>query len=429
MTLPVHAYKDMYALVDCNNFFVSCERIFNPGLRKRPVVVLSNNDGCIIARSQEAKRLGLPMGAPVFKWQELIDKHNVTLCSANFSLYQDISERVFQVLKEFCEHIEIYSVDEAFLRLNITDKDRLCREIKNSVYKWVGVPVSIGIGTTKTRAKLANRIAKEFFEQKGVYLLSTMNIKLLRQIALEDIWGIGYRSIPALKVFNIYTIPDFLATDRQLLKQEFGVIMERTWLELKGIRCYWLNPARKPKKGILCSRTFKYAHNDYQRISEAVAGYTATAAAGLRRQMSLAGLIVVFITTGKYQQSRPVKSYEEIHLPVPTSHTPTLTKSALSSLAKIYKPGIKYKRAGVFLGHLYEEDEIQQDMFQAAYQTAPKDKKTMFTVDFLNSRWGRGTVKFANQGINSRQITEQSRKSPRYTTNWLELPKVYTSLN
>lgn len=417
------SYTDRYALIDCNNFFVSCERVFNPQLRNKPVAVLSNNDGCIISRSEELKKLGVPMCAVVFEWKDILEKHNVILCSGNFSLYQDMSDRVFQILRKFSEAIEIYSVDEAFLRLTLTDERKLidyCRRIKQTVYEYTGIPVSIGIGTNKTQAKLANKIAKSS-THNGVALLDTNSMLTYAPLLkLDDIWGIGYRSIKKLPVFNINSIQDFMKTDRHLLKQKFGVLMERTWLELHGVRCYPINTNRSSKKGILCSRTFKYAHSDYKKTLEAVASYAATAAVSLRNQNSLAGSISVFISTGKHSASRLINSHEII-LDTPSAYTPTLAKAALTSLAKIYKSGIKYKRAGVFLSNLYDIGEVQQNMF-AAYTSQIKNSQIMATVDYLNSEWGKGTIKFANQGINVPVVVEQVMKSPKYTTNWLELP-------
>lgn len=426
-TLEIPSYLDNYALMDCNNFFVSCERVFNPKLRNIPVVVLSNNDGCIISRSNEAKKLGIPMGAVVFEWRNLLDRNNVALCSGNFTLYKDMSDRVFQTLQEFSDRIEIYSIDEAFFRLNPGKEHALldfCSRIRETIYRNTGIPVSIGVGKNKTQAKLANKFAKKYYEERGVAAFSRdMLSSSERPISLDDIWGIGYRSVKKLPVFDINTLTDFMKADRTLLKQYFGVVMERTWLELHGVRCHPLSTSRSSKKGILCSRTFRYAHGDFGRIRESIANYTANAARNLRKQSSLAGSVGVFLSTRKHNVSHMITQSYFTHLDSPTAHTPSLAKVALDSLTRIYQLGETYKRAGVYFSDLYDFNEVQQNMF-VNYTDKSEDTKTMSAVDYLNLHWGIGTVKFANQGINKEVVIEQSKRSPRYTTNWLELPVI-----
>lgn len=428
-------YSDNYALVDCNNFFVSCERVFNPKLRNKPVAVLSNNDGCVIARSNELKALGVPMGEPVFKLRELIDKHGVMLCSSNFSLYQDMSERVFRALAEFCEQIEIYSVDEAFLRFNWINQQRNTRylhDITDKVYQWTGIPVSIGLAKTKTTAKLANKIAKKFslyknsFEIQDIYSIEV--VKYLTKIDLDDIWGIGYRIARTLKTYNINTIPDFLSADPRFLRQRFGVQLERTWKELHGTRCYPISTHRSSKKGILCSRTFKQAYTSYKQVEEAISTYCARASASLRKQNSLAGTVTIFITTGRFAKAGYFTASREINLDLPTSDTPIISKAGINGLKQIYSPEHAYKRAGVFLSNFFTDNNVQRNMFvEYDIEGIKRSRQTMSTVDELNSYWGKDTVKFANQRINKPVIIEQSIRSDRYTTNWDELLVVRSS--
>lgn len=425
-------YPDNYALVDCNNFFVSCERVFDPSLRNKPVAVLSNNDGCIVARSNEVKALKIPMGAPVFEWQNEINKHKIQLRSSNFSLYQDMSERVFRALSEFCEQIEVYSVDEAFLRfVQMSDErsQKHLQETREKVYQWTGIPISIGCASTKTLSKLANHVAKKFEENRGVYKISNIHDNdvqpYLTKLDLDDIWGIGYRIADRLKVYNISTISDFLNSDPHFLKQKFGVQLERTWLELHGTRCHPIETNRSAKKGILCSRSFKKAYTSYKELEEAVATFSARACASMRKQNSLALSASVFITTGRHAQENYYSRFKETELSTPSSHTPTITKAIISMLKDIYVPGLKYKRAGVYLTDFFTKNDIQQNMFDSYdLEKIRENKQNMETIDELNSFWGKDTLMFGNQRINRPKIIEQSIRSARFTTNWREIPLI-----
>ena len=424
--------SDIYGIVDCNNFYVSCERVFDPTLRNRPTAVLSNNDGCVIARSNELKAMGVPMGAPLFEWKDRFIENNVAVRSANFTLYQDMSERVFRSLHEFCQEIEIYSIDEAFLRIPITSPQRMlrnCIEMKETIYRWTGIPISIGLANTKTLAKLANKIAKKFIENDGVYLIEDItnyrHIKYLEHLDIDDIWGIGGRIARRLRIFDIADIPSLLQADRHLLRQEYGVMLERTWLELHSIRCYPINPHRSSKKGILCSRTFKKAYTEYNQVAQAVARFTDSASRTLRAQGSVTSRIWVFLTTDRFTPEGRYSNSHLIKLQTPTDYTPILTKKALEGLKIIFRPGHKYKRAGVFLENFYNKGEYQQNIFTTSN---PKEeiKQTilMKSFDKLNSIWGKDTVKFANQMIFLNPIKEQALRSPRYTTRWQEIPVI-----
>jgi DNA polymerase V len=420
--------KDIYAIVDCNNFYVSCERVFDPSLRDIPVGVLSNNDGCVIARSNELKALGVPMGAPLFEWKDKFIEYGVVVKSANFALYQDMSERVFRSLREFCEEIEIYSIDEAFLRINIGHKRliELASDIKNIIYQWTGIPISIGLANTKTLAKLANKIAKKNAEHEGIYLIENLqdpkHTTYVSPLDLDDIWGIGNKIAYNLRIYGINNIYEFLDADRHLLKQQQGVLLERTWLELHGIRCYPINITRSSKKGILCSRTFKRAYTEYDQVAKAVAKFADNACRSLRAQGSIASHVWVFITTDRFTPEGRYSNSHRSKLSQPSDYTPKITKTALAGLRQIFRPNHKYKRAGVFLDNISPKGQIQQNFFyQHDLQSERKHTSLMRHFDKLNQIWGKGTLKFANQFLNVPEIQEQALRSPRYTTRWEEI--------
>jgi DNA polymerase V len=427
-------HTDMYAIADCNNFYVSCERVFDPYLNNKPVAILSNNDGCVIARSNELKQLGVPMGAPLFEWKDIFEKNKVQLRSANFTLYQDMSQRIYNCLQEFCEQIEVYSIDEAFLRFGSFEATRLishCRVIKDKVYKWTGIPISIGIAYTKTLCKLANKISKKFPENQGVFLidrlLDSKNASYLTHLDISDIWGIGFRITPRLKILDVYTISDFLNSSRHLLKQEFGVGVERTWLELNGVRCYPIKPSRSFKQSILCSRTFRHPRHHYDEILRAISSYTDSAGRTLRSQHSVAGSIGVFLQTSRHTNLGFYHNFRSIKMDTPTSYTPTLIINANKALEIIYKPDYKYKRAGVLLTDICSEKEFQQNIFvHLDSGQIKKNNNLMQAMDGLNSFWGVGTIKFGTQQLGTGSYIEQTMRSARYTTNWLELLSVPT---
>ena len=425
--------NDIYAIVDCNNFYVSCERVFDPSLKDIPVGVLSNNDGCVIARSNELKAMGVPMGAPLFEWKDRFIANKVVVKSANFALYQDMSERVFRSLQEFCQEIEIYSIDEAFLRINADSRriQKLALEMKTNIYQWTGIPISIGLANTKTLAKLANKIAKKYTENDGIYLIRDLShpkhSKYLEHLDLYDIWGIASRIAYNLKIYNINTIAEFLKADRHLLKQEQGVFLERTWLELHGIRCYPISPNRSPKKGILCSRTFKKALTEYDEVAKVVAKFADSASRNLRTQGSVASNVWVFLTTDRFTVEGRYSNSHLFRLSEPTDYTPEITKAALTGLKKIFRHNHKYKRAGVFLDNLSPKGQIQQNFFYEHDSSADKKRTAVMSYfDKLNNLWGKGTVMFANRILNAPQIREQNLRSPRYTTRWEELPIIRT---
>ena len=351
------SYKNnrVYALVDCNNFYASCERVFRPDLRGKPIVVLSNNDGNIIARSKEAKALGIAMGEPYFKAKPLLKKYNVQVFSSNYTLYGDMSRRVMDVLQQVEPDLEIYSIDEAFISLpggKCFNRIRRGRYIRAVVQQYTGIPVSIGFASTKTLAKLANRIAKKESLHKGVFDLTDHDDidKLLATIKVEDIWGIGRQHTKKLNTQKIVTARDLKYADDGWIRKHLTVTGLRTVWELRGIPCVSLDKAPAPKKGIITSKSFGRPVTSIKELSEAVTTYISRAAEKLRSQHSIASSVSVFIATNRFKPEKPQYSNSlMLSLPGPTSSTPILIRQALRCLRKIYKPGYEYKKAGVML--------------------------------------------------------------------------------
>jgi len=412
----------MFALVDCNNFFVSCERIFNPRLKNRPVVVLSNNDGCIIARSAEAKKLGIPMGAPLHQYKALLEHHNVTVLSANFGLYGDISGRVMETLAHCIEDLEIYSIDEAFLNFaGHTDLHELSVSIREKVLRWVGVPVSVGVAPTKTLAKLANSIAKK--SQTGVCVIDNLeefHKTSMPTIPVQDVWGIGSRSAKMLRGYGIWTAADLMCADDRWLRKKLTIKGLQTAWELRGVACLKIEEVQESSKSIICSRSFGQRITSLAHIKEAVAEYVTRAAGRLRAQKMSVGSIVVYITTSKFIQERYAQSIT-ITLPVATDYTPYLIQHALAAVQKIYVQGYEYKKAGVMLMGLTPKAEKQYTLFSSLPVTEQVSDDLMKTVDAINRKWGQSMVHFAATGIEKNWKVKSERKSPAYTTCWDEL--------
>lgn len=422
--------KEIFALVDCNNFYVSCERVFEPGLEGKPVVVLSNNDGCVIARSNEAKALGIKMGIPAFKCKDLFKKHSVYVYSSNYSLYGDISQRVMDTLTRFAPRIEIYSIDEAFLLLtgfttsNLTD---YARYIKTTEKKWTGIPVSIGIGHTKTLAKVANEVAKKYPRYAGVLDVTDYPQldELLDGVDVADVWGIGRKYTQFLNRYGIYTALQLKNAPDQWVKKNLTIMGLRTVKELRGISCVSLEEIPAPKKGIISSRSFGRAVETLPELKEAIADYVSRAAEKLRAQSSAASFIQVFLTTSRFNGPQYSNS-SSTRLPTPTAYTPELIHCAHKCLKKIFKPNYRYKKAGVMLTGIVPEDEIQLNVFGTP-SSRDRWKTLMKTVDRINTRWGSNTIQFAAPGIKRSWRMRQLRRSPRYTTQWSEIPVVNLS--
>jgi DNA polymerase V len=420
----------VFALVDCNNFYVSCERVFNATVRTKPVIVLSNNDGCVVARSNEVKALGVKMGQPAFEIKELIEKHHIVLFSSNYSLYADMSSRVMRVLAEFSEHVETYSIDEAFLELTdlrIDDFTELGREIKRRVLQYTGVPVSVGIAPSKTLTKIACEVVKKDPEYGGVLdicKLSNAQIdEILEKIPVEDVWGIGYQYTKFLRARGVHTARDLKYANPKFIRKHLTVNGERMVLELAGIACHMLEEAIKPKKGIMCSRMFSKDVISREELEEAIATYAARAAEKLRGQNSLTSEISVFIRSNEFKQDLPrYSNFRSVRLPYPTAFTPEIIKYALELLKSMYLEGYHYKKAGVFLSRITSQDVLQPDLFgEFSFERRSKELRLMCIVDAINTAYGRDTLFFAIQGIKRDWKMKQLKLSSRFTTKWSEI--------
>ncbi len=416
--------KQVYALVDCNNFYVSCERVFNPVIEHRPVVVLSNNDGCIVSRSNEVKALGIPMGKAVFEVRDILQKHHVEAFSSNYTLYADMSRRVMQTLFEFTPEIEIYSIDEAFLDLaGIQGSfEEYGRRIRNTVKQWTGIPVSVGIGPTKTLAKIANKLAKTSPRAEGVLDLvdSPFLEEALRRVEVGDVWGIGYRSARKLNRIGIRTALDLSRAELAWIRRTFGVQGLRTVHELQGMRCYRLEENPPAKKNLAVTRMFGRSVTTIEELSEAVATYAARAGEKLRGDNLAAGLLTVFVTTSRFIEKRYFNS-AHYEFPVQTNDTAEIIREALAGLQTIYRKGYEYKKAGVLLHHLVPEKHVQGNLFDAVDRD--RSKRLMQAVDAINRRSAAG-VRWGVEGLQKPWHARFDRRSHKYTTRWDQLPQV-----
>jgi len=417
----------IFALIDCNNFYASCERVFNPKLWGKPVIVLSNNDGCIVARSNEAKALGIKMAVPYFEMKDVIEKNNVYVFSSNYTLYGDMSRRVMNILSTFSPDIEFYSIDEAFLVLNGIFENNItgyCKNVRSTVMKWTGIPVSIGIAKTKTLAKIANEYAKKHPIYGGVVDLSNVDKEkkdgFLKKMVVEDIWGVGKQYARLLNFNRIYNAYEFTYMSEEWVKKNMSVVGLRTQLELRGTACIELSDSPQPQKNILASRSFGRPVECFKEMHEAVSQYVTRAAARLRKQNLAAGNISVFLATNRFKpEEKQYSNSISYSLPEPTDYTPDLIDYAIALLKKIYKDGYKYKKGGVLLNDLVPNDIIQQNMFDGGLNI--KKKALMKTVDSINMEWGKDTLKNASVGIRQKWDMRRQFCSPRYTTSWNEL--------
>lgn len=422
--------KHIYALVDCNNFYVSCERVFHASVQHTPVIVLSNNDGCIVARSNEAKKLGIKMGQPVFECEKLIRKHHIQVFSSNYSLYADMSARVMKVLAQFSPRLEVYSIDEAFLdfsALNIDDLTEFGRVMKARVLQFTGIPVSVGIANTKTLCKIANETVKKDARYQGVLDLTTLSSaemdEVLAHIATEDVWGIGYKYSLFLMNHGILHAKDLKYADEKWIRRHLTVVGERTVLELRGTACIPLEIQRPAKKGIMCSKSFGRDITRFEELEEAIATYTARAAEKLRSQDSLASSITVFIRTNTFKKDSPQYSNSfSLRIPYPTAFTPELIRYALNALKAMYRDGYHYKKAGVYLTKIASQEGVQPDLFsEFSLHNYYRQARLMYIVDAINNIYGRDTLFFAVQGITRSWKMRQSTLSSRFTTQWSEI--------
>lgn len=416
----------MFALVDCNSFFVSCERVFQPHLEGKPVIVLSSNDGCAIARSHEAKALGIKMGDPLFKIKDIVKKHHVHVFSSNFSLYGDMSSRVMHTLKTMSPSLEVYSVDEAFLDLSSLPHralfDHGCH-IKSLVKQWTGIPVSVGVAPTKTLAKIANHLAKKQALGCCVLLNPREIEEALKNFPLQEVWGIGSQWSQKLSRFGLQTAFDLAQADMGWIRKTFNVILARTALELKGISCLSLEAISSPKKTMISSRSFGVSVSSFDTLREAMSFHASVLARRLRKEKSKASLISVSLYTTPFDKKGVVYANSKaILLPFPSQDTSLLIKAAIAGLEKIFKEGLCYKKAGVRVLNLSPESQSCPTLFtHEDFEDRPKRKTLLKTMDKLNHFYGKGTLVFASEGMRKSWAPKALRKSPAYTQCWNQL--------
>ncbi|QVL57007.1 MAG: Y-family DNA polymerase [Simkaniaceae bacterium] len=402
----------MYALVDCNNFYASCEQVFNPSYRGKPLVVLSSNDGCIVARSKEAKKLGIPMGTPAFEHKSLFLQHNVIALSSNFALYGDMSYRVIETIKTFDLPIEIYSVDEVFLVFPEKGGVKLAKEVRDRVLQWTGITVSIGIAPTKTLAKVANQKAKK---RNGIV---KYNPDLLKDLPVEEIWGIGRRLKKRLHGYRIRYADELIRANDIWIKKHLSVTGLRTVMELRETPCIEHLEVGPDRKSIISSRSFGRAVTTLNELKEAIGTFTATAALKLRKESLKTHFLLIFIHEKRFKSETAT-----IHLPLATSYTPDLIEAAHLLLEGMYQNGVTYKKGGVMLSELVSEKESQLDLFSKDKQ-ASKKSQVIQALDQVNTHFGSKTLSFAAEGIDKKWKSNAEKRSPNYTTCWEEIPSV-----
>lgn len=422
-----------FALVDVNNFYVSCERVFKPSLEHTPLVVLSNNDGCAVARSNEVKALGVKMGTPWFKMKALARQHGILACSSNYTLYGDMSHRVTTILRDFSPDLEVYSIDESFLRIETVAHLQggvlaLGQQMRDRIKQWTGLPVCVGVGPTKTLAKFANHLAKKNAHFNGVCDLHAMTRPerqaWMGQVDVGEVWGVGPRLHKRLAAIGIHTVLDLRNTAPKALQGAFGVVMARTCNELRGVSCLDLEDVLPPKQQIMSSRSFGAPVETLDELREAVARYLAQAAEKLRRQHAVTGALHLFVMTNRFKDDEPqYNAGLTVPLAEPTDDTRALTAAALKGLVAIYRPGYRYKKAGVMLTLLSAKATRQTSLFDdpVAQHTSAQ---LMTAMDAINTAFGRGTVRSGASGTTARWAMRAENRSPRYTTCWDELPVV-----
>jgi len=415
----------MFALVDCNNFYASCERVFNPKLIDKPIVILSNNDGCVISRSNEAKALGIPMGAPAFKYDLVFKKHKVYVFSTNFPLYGDMSNRVMSILSIYTPNIEIYSIDEAFLEFKGFENYDLAeygRDIRKKILKWTGIPVSIGIAPTKVLAKVANRIAKKFDSKTtGVYVLDSeeKREKALKWLKIEDVWGIGYKHSQRLKNHNINKAYDFIKLPDKWVRKQMSVVGLRLKKELEGKSVLSLEESRSNKKAIAITRSFEKNLTSFEDLKERVSTFSVCCSEKLRSQKSSCNSIYVFVKSNRHQKNKSqYRNGIVMTLPYGSNSSITISKYAIEGLKKIYKTKIEYKKAGVIVMGLIPTNSNQLNLFE---KENPKYQILMKTLDFITKKEGISKIKLASQDLKRIWKMKQTKLSSRYTTELNEI--------
>lgn len=417
--------SSVYALVDCNNFYASCERVFAPSLSGKPIAILSNNDGCVIARSDEAKKAGVEMGVPEFKIRDLINQKKIVLRSSNYALYGDMSRRVMETLRHLTPKVEPYSIDEAFMefpKLIANDLDRFGKEITTTVKRWTGLPVSVGIAPSKTLAKIANETAKSNAKYNGVLnLVNNPNLdNILQETKLTNIWGIGGGLSQRLfkeDIRNAHQLKQQIDR-KEWVRSTLSINGLRTVMELNGQPCLEVENISDPRKGIMTSRSFGKAVTNREDLSEAIAQFISIATEKLRAQHSVASLLHVTLRTNKYSNYKSKYKYGiEFPLQMPTANTAYLIKCGHACLDKLYKRNLRYKKASVMLTGIIPDSEVQTDLFSKDQYTA-NEHNLMQKVDDINTKYGSDTAHFASTGIDRTWQMKQEHLSPKYTTQW-----------
>ena len=418
----------MFALADCNNFFASCERVFRPDLQGKPVIVLSNNDGCAIARSNEAKALGIKMGAPFFKIRDIVRRHNVAVFSGNMALYGDMSQRVRWVLEEFAPGIEVYSIDEAFLDLrgmkNI-DFDAYAKRISAQCWKMTSIPVSVGIAPTKTLAKIASKLCKQYPKLRGgCYMHRPQDIeKVLRKLPIEDVWGIGRRTAPNLKARGVNTAYEFTQLPEGVVRMMLGIGGVRTWKELRGIPCLEFEDGFEAKQSICVSRSFSSEIYEVKELQEQIANFASAMASKLRKQQSVTSEMVVFAYTNRFREDVP-QTHANTLVPfiTPTAEERIIIAQAVSAAKTLFKQGFGYKKAGVIATKILSQKHVMHSLFEDR-EAVEREHKITSALDAINAAFGKGTIKLAVQGSGEIKSSSEN-QSPHYTTRWSDIPLV-----
>ena len=411
------------ALIDCNSFYASCERIFNPKLLGKPIVVLSNNDGCIITRSAEAKALGIKMGEPYFKAKKIIEKNNVKVFSSNYSLYGDISQRVMEILLGFSPEVEIYSIDEAFLNFKgFKNHESLtyCKHIRQTITQWVGIPVCIGVGSTKTLSKIANHLAKKEADYEGICILKGDEKieEALNRIEIGDVWGIGRRLSKFLRNYEVRTAKQFAFLDRRWIRKNMGVVGEKIQLELCGVSCLDLELLPSPKKSCCVSRSFSRPIEKIEELQESIANYGSRVAEKIREEGLIAQSMSIFVLTNHFnKKEKQYSSSIKLQLDYPTSDSKLIVKRAVEGIKRIYKEGYRYKKAGIILYELHSSSSVRGLLDY----DKPRTDSLMRSLDEINYRYGSATLRLAAEGIRRSWHMRREKVSPCYTTSFDQL--------